>query len=320
MSFRILYAGSNRPGAKLQLFRFLDAIKEYNFTIKLAGFRNMKMNLDWTLDALDDIMYPDLVSTDNDVFTIYFQQIKQYAPDLIISDLEYYTSYAGQLLNIKTWQISPLLFYFGSEYKERLEHNTHRNYEILLDKLLENALLKNVIVNSDRLFVYSCIGDLDNAPKLIDKYDWIRPYHYVGKQSEPCKHNIVIATHKINQKIEALLKESDTVIFSDPKVPNTKNIYYTDEYACNLKNACYCINSGLTDLIADAIYNGKCPTIVPDLFDIECAMNATTFENYGLINTAYDGKISDNVKEINMTYKENIKFLHEEIIDLIYNG
>jgi len=314
MSLKILYAASSRAGAKLQLFRFLHNIQGYDIEIKIAGYRKLGIYLDWTLDALNDILHPDLISIDNEIFEIYHQQIKAFNPDLIISDLEPYTSYAGQQLDITTWQVSPLLFRIG---REKPSMSYMNNYATLFD-FLQHDLYKNIIINSNKRFVYSYIGDLPNSPKLSEGYEWIRPYHCIGAKSIPCQHNLVAALHKTDKRLKSLLGMEDTVVFADSSLNiASKSIYDMAEYGCNVKNAKRFISQGLTDLLSDAIYNNIAPIIVPDLFDAECALNSIYLDEIDGGLNSYDGQIHKEPKEINLAYNENIGFLHNKIEALL---
>ena len=88
---KILYAASNSYGARLQLSRWLQAMQGSGHQIKIAAYKKSspkRVNIDWTLNALLNIYQPDLLSTNNDNLSIYYEQVKDYAPDLVISDLE----------------------------------------------------------------------------------------------------------------------------------------------------------------------------------------------------------------------------------------
>src|SRR5574338_1119629 len=100
---KILYAASNNLNAKIQLSRFLKAMDGSKHQIKIAAYKTSSpkdISIDWTLDALLNIYKPDLLSLHNDNLNIYFEQIKNFQPDLVISDLEYFTSYVSSDLNL----------------------------------------------------------------------------------------------------------------------------------------------------------------------------------------------------------------------------
>jgi hypothetical protein len=133
---KILYAASENENAKIQLSRFLKAIEGKPHTIKVAAYKKSspKVNIDWTLDCLKNIFKPDLVSLDNDNLSIYFEQVKYYKPDLIISDLEPYTSHVANLLGITLWQCSSSMVNFAltNDYKYNL--GVFKRYSYLFSK------------------------------------------------------------------------------------------------------------------------------------------------------------------------------------------
>lgn len=318
MPFKILYAASNRNGSKLQLHRFLEQMQFSDCVIKVAGYKKMGMNLDWTLDALRDIGNHKVVSINNDNFEIYLSQVKAFSPNLIISDLEVYSSYIGYILGIQVWQVSPLLLNVAQPPIR--EVYTNRNYKSMFN-ISDDKLLKNVIFNADKSFVYSHLCDVKKPPILLDKYEWIRPYFYLGSISKPCEHNVVSVIHSnIDKMLKILKDESDVIVFTDKDihaVDEAKDICDDKEYACNLKNSLYFISQGSTDILADAFYNNKYPIIMPDMFDAESVMNAMFYEHYDLGYVSYDGIISRDIKDFNIVPDENVKYLHEKVFEVI---
>ena len=189
---KLLYAVGNRKGGHIQLARLLSTIPsafEENIQIKISGFNKScpKLHLDWTLDALQNMFNVEHVSFDNDNLRTYYHQVKDYKPDLIISDLELYTSYIGNQLNIPVWQVSSSLLYYGMEQQEKIKTNIYRHYSYLFNRQnVNDDILQNILINSDRKFIYSHFGDT-SAIKLTKGYEWIRPYHISGQESVPCQ-------------------------------------------------------------------------------------------------------------------------------------
>src|ERR1700683_129206 len=112
---KILYASPKKTGTNGQLNRFLQAIISSNYIVKIAAYHGVHciQSIDWTLNSLHDVFCFDRFSLDGDNLEIYYQQIKNFHPDIIISELEPYTSHIASLLNIPVWQISPFLFWEG---------------------------------------------------------------------------------------------------------------------------------------------------------------------------------------------------------------
>lgn len=322
---KILYAAGNSFNSRIQLQRFLQST-DNKYIIKIAAYKKsspINTNIDWTLDCLLNIFKPDLLSLDNDNFQTYYQQIKYFNPDLIISDMEYYSSYIANVLNITLWQCSSLLINYAVKNKYNL--GLSKNYaHILHSKPIENQRYINIIHNSNCNFVYSHFGDLDSPPILKEGFEWIRPYHSVGKHFITCKHNLVAAMYGSNKKVLSLLKKyDDSVYFTNCYQENYPNILLKDidneqEYFCNLKNSSLFICEGQTSFLADAFYNGKYSVVLPNYNDIECIVNSTFSKHYNLSTSIYncDDDISLFINKDIKYDKKDIKFLHERLEEI----
>lgn len=317
--FKILYAAANNQNAKLQLSRFINAVKNKPYTVKIAAYKNYSpnINIDWTLDCLLNIFDKDQINLNNDNYKIYFDQIKYYKPDLIISDLEYFTSYVANLLNITLWQCSSSIINYAFTKKQKYNMSIFKKYSYIFNKNLNHVqLIINILDNSNRKFIYSHFGDCTNPPEIKKDYEWIRPYFSLGKKSINCQHNIVVAMLKNNKKILNHVKKSeDVVIFSeqiDEQYNNLKlkNIYNQQEYFCNLKNSKAFICEGQTTFLADAFYNGKKPIVITDYNDTECIINSTVSEKLKFSNLFSSDLLCE---EINPILNNNICFLDQKI-------
>ena len=316
---KILYAACNRKGAQLQLGRFLSAVAKGEHQIKLAGFNEScpGFYLDWTLDALLDMFNLDHISFDNDNLRTYFSQVKTFNPDLIISDLEIFSSHIGLVLNKPVWQVSPLLLYYGLNAVEKTNMGVYKNYSYIFNKQATiDDLIRNALMNADKKFIYSHFGDATSA-ELMEGFEWVRPYHVTGKTSIPCKHNVCAVTLRNEKKyINYLNKFSDTVLFStnlDEEFAGVtlKDISNLVEYGCNLKNCDLALNQGFTDLLADAFYNNKFSGILPDFSQAECVINALYAEYLGLGKVIYQ---DEDIEALEIKSSDNkLEFLHEKL-------
>jgi hypothetical protein len=321
--YKILYAASNTENAKIQLARFMTAMKQSSHTIKIAAFKQSSpkgINIDWTLDSLLNIFKPDHISLDNENFEFYFEQVKYYAPDLIISDLEYFTSYIANVLNITLWQCSSSLINLALSHHDKYNLGLFKTYSYL-----HNQRIANIIDNSNCNFVYSHFGDLENPPTLNNNFEWIRPYFQVGKKSIPCQHNIVAAALKTNKQMVSLLKSyTDSILFcdfidEDYSNPVLKNINNVEEYFCNLHNSNVFCCEGQTNFLADAFYNNKFSLVLTNFKDLECITNSMFSQHFGLSVNIFSNSIdleqfSD--RTVTTSLKDDIKYLHEKIEDL----
>lgn len=322
---KILYAAANSENSKIQLIRFLQAVQNKPYIIKVAAYKisSPQIQIDWTLDSLLNILRPSLYSTDNDNFSIYFDQIKNFDPDLIISDLEYFTSYIGHSLDIPVWQCSSALTNFALVNKYDI--GLFKTYSYILNRDFSYMQrMINIIDNSEYNFVYSHFGDINCPPQLKDNFSWITPYHQIGKLSIPCKHNIVAGSLKNYKPILQLLNNyEDCVMFSEDqsetyKYVKLKNIHEQHEYFCNLRNSKLFVCAGQSSFLADAFYNKKHSIVVPCLTnDITSIINTGISEKLGLSSTLYTSDSIANYLEIVVPTTNNYQpLLHEKIEEI----
>jgi hypothetical protein len=325
---KILYAAGNNKNALLQLARFMQAMNGKPYIIKVAAYQQSSpnINIDWTLNCLQNIFKPDNISLDNDNYVTYFNQVKYYSPDLIISDMEYFTSHIANILGITLWQCSSSLINYSltNEYKYNL--GVFKRYAFLFNRNPTNTQRTlNILDNSNCKFVYSHFGDCNEPPELKEEYEWIRPYHVSGKLSIPCQHNIVAGTIGDNKKIVDLMADySDSICFNDVAAefydnPKMKDIKNQEEYACNLRNSKLFMCSGQTSFLADAFYNQKYSIVLPNLEDPECVVNSTISEKLKLSTSVYQS--SDDLNpfiglEVYSAHNKDTKFLHQKVEEL----
>lgn len=324
---KILYAANNNFSSKIQLARFMQAMDGKPYQIKIAAYINSSpknISIDWTLDSLLNFYKPEIISLENDNFRIYHDQIKYYAPDLIISDLEYFTSYIANVLNVTLWQCSSSIINFALE--EKYDLGLFKKYSYVFNRNPQHVQrLVNIIDNSNCNFVYSHLGDMEKAPALKSNFEWIRPYHNIGKSYIPCKHNLMTALLQNNIKIMSLLKKhTDCVVFSDFYQNSNfelifKDINNTDEYTCNMYNSNLFICEGQTNFLADAFYNGKYSIIIPNFEDSECLINSVLTDHFQIGKTIYNDLVKVEEfyeKKINIQKNSHIKFLSERIEEI----
>ena len=322
---KILYAAANNENAKIQLARFISEMSDKSCQIKIAAYRKSSpnINIDWTLDCLMNIFKPEHISLDNENFITYYHQVKDYNPDLIISDLEYFTSYIANQLNIELWQCSSSLINFTLTQEQKYNLGLFKKYYYLFHKVpLNNQRILNMIDISTHNFIYSYLGDTKDPPRIYNNFEWIRPYHSIGKQSILCKHNIIAAMLHPNKKILDILNNySDCVVFSEfceEEYTNIllKDIYNHQEYTCNLHNSNLFMCEGSTSFLADAFYNGKFSIVLPNIHDTECVINSVFAEHAGISKTIYNG--DENLSSINnsiVSSCNNIQYLHERVME-----
>jgi hypothetical protein len=176
---KILYAANNYNSSYYTLKRFVETYSKY-YSIKTSAYSKsiQDLNVNWTLDALLDFRGKSTgISFKNSNFALYVREISRFAPNLIISDVEPYTSYAALELGIPVWQVSPLLLYYGVKHKT----NLYKYYSGTFAKDgNKNQYINYIINNSDKKLILSHLGDLSNSPQLKDKYEWVRPNYEIS--------------------------------------------------------------------------------------------------------------------------------------------
>lgn len=324
---KILYAASNNLNAKIQLSRFLRAMEGSAHQIKVAAYVRSSpkhVNIDWTLDCLLNLYKPEVLGLDSDNLKIYFDQVEYYSPDLIISDLEYFTSYIAGVLNIPIWQCSSSLINYALERSEKYNMGAFKYFARALSREIKNSQRTiNLLTNSNGNFVYSHFGDTSSPPKLQAGFDWVRPYHQIGKTAIPCQHFVVAGLSVHNREVISWLqRHPDCVAFLEDGLEKYQNVLVKDignqeEYFCNLKNSPFFVCQGQTSFLADAFYNGKYSWIYPDYQDNETLLNSCMTQHLELgrlINPLddFEARHCDVVP----VYQESIKYLHERIEEL----
>jgi hypothetical protein len=325
---KILYAASNNLSSKIQLERFIKNCQSLPFIIKIAAFKKSspRINIDWTLDSLLDIYNPNNLNLNNDNLQIYYDQIKLFNPDLIISDLEFFTSYIANLLNKPLWQCNSSIINFALDKKDKYNLGIFKKYSFLLNKNPQHTQrIINILDNSSFRFIYSHFGDVENSLKIDSNYEWIRPYHSIGKKSPTCHHNIILALDTLDKRLLSDLKnQNDIVLFcnnfnenyNDIKIKNLNN---ESEYYCNLYNSNFFICNSQINFLSDSFYNQKKAFTITNFFDIDSIINSTISSKLNLSKDLTDLnniEIFDE-KNFDISYKlnENIKYLHEKIIE-----
>lgn len=309
---KILYAAANRPGSYHQMKRFLDSVQNQNHEIKLAAYKSSmgELDVDYNLDSLLNFTNPDVGISFNGNYVYYGNEIKRFNPDLIISDLELYSSILGLESGIKVWQFSPVLLYnaIGSDIKYKL--GIHKNYSHLLDAdHRRNSYATYVIKNSDRRLIPSHLCDSENNSIIGSEFEWVRPNFILADDSKEINYTVVMQGP--NKKIINDLKDKDAVLFSEFSKETYDKLLSLDidsiEYKSYIENCKFYICDGSEVFLADAFYNQKFSTVFPRYDDIEsltCSMINEYF-GFGKVSTGefYSGEpgkilINDNVKFI----------------------
>ena len=329
---KILYAAGNSLDSKLNLERIIENLHK-KYDIKVAAYKkstpnplsNVKVSftLDFLLGNKKNVFY-----TDTDAYSLYYEQVKSFAPDLIISDIEYFTSSIGMDLDIPVWQVSPFLLKDAFP-RHPFKMNIYAKHFNINKSFHET--LNNMIANSNKLFVYSHLADIDykkNAETTFTNAKFIRPYFKIGNDSKLCKHNLMCVLENNNKLIINNIKNNKDVMlfseFSNEKYYNftSKDIRNEKEYYCNLKNCDFFICEGQSVCLADAFYNNKFVFNYVNYNDANSIINSLLGEKFNLSKTLlplinFDKKISDFIKysKESLTLKnliESVRLIEEK--------
>jgi hypothetical protein len=314
---KILYAASNRSGSFFQLKRFLERFKS-NHIIKVAAYKKSSGNLpiDFTLDSLYNFSNAsDYPSFTNDNYKAYASFIRTFNPDLIISDLEIYTSNIALENKIKIWQVSPVLLYYATPNEIKYNLGIYKYNTYIFNKTkIKNDYINFILNNSDKNIVISHFCDVENIFELKDNFVWCRP-DYILADDNNIEYEFLSASLENNKNILSLLNNKKSVVFSSFYYEQynslkMKNIFNDKEYPVYLSKSKYIICEGDSEILSDAFYNMKSVCVAPKQNDIENVMMAKYTEYYKL------GKISNidlNDIHFNISLNETVKSLSQFI-------
>lgn len=320
MTLKILYALSDNSESVEICRRFLEATSEKNYIIKIAAYYNHSMPffVDWNLEACDKFYGRRSLSFDNENLRIYFNQVKNFNPDLIICDLEKYTTYIASVFDFKIWQVSSIFQHRALKNKLPIRKYYTDSFNRIFS--LENRSITNAIIRSnDTNFAYTYLGDYSGDINLDPSYNLIRPYFYLGQKSTPCKHNSVLTTENI-KAINFAKNYSDAVVFSkfneDYNNLIVKNYYNSSDYSCNVYNANYTIGDGDINFLADSFYNRKFSFLFPNFNNLNNIINSFSAQYFNLGKVLFKSNkinIENIIKNFNLKINDRYCFLHEKI-------
>lgn len=306
---KILYAAGNRANSFFQMKRFLDTTQ--NHTFKLAAYKKSSGNIsiDYTLDSLLNFSGTTNIAF-NGNFAYYCKEIERFAPDLIISDFEIYTSVYAIEHNIPIWQVSPVLLYYAlpNYIKYNLDVNKYYGYLFNGDHR-QKEYINFILNNSTKKFVYSHLCDISDPPILNESFEWVRPNFILGDGS---KKNDYLCVSSRNSKyiIDNIKNTNSTYFTSFTNESYNKlilhNIHDTKTYSECLSNCPYLVYDGGAVFAADAFYNVKWALAEPNLQDTESIIVSHTNRYFRLGTMFRDLQLPN---KININLDDNIKFL-----------
>lgn len=331
---KILYAANNSFGSFLQLKRFLRAAgpsHDRKYEIRIAAYNASLngINADYTLDSLHDFYGKNKsASATRKSVNDYLKEIETYAPDLIINDFDFTTSFVASELNIPYWIVSSNILYnaFGKQEREQLKFGRH--YRSLIYQNSSGKFHDYQLTNADRRMVYSYLGDISMRPTLRAGFEWVRPY-YVRPQPRNNESKFVAALSYTDKALVAYLdKLEDVSLYSLNDYEKYENIQhrnlFDDQYGIDVSNCYLYFSRGQTSLISDAFYNEKFSLIYPDTNDIDTLINSYVCDVFNTGEKIYTRKSFEQINdliarelEIRLSIDPSIRFLHQHIESLL---
>lgn len=246
---KVLFGAGNWLNSNIQLSRILSYNSQHE--IKIAAFyRNHRYLpcIDWCLDPIASNLTLKAFKNKIDIqafyknsnlFSLIFDDVEKWKPDLVISDCELTTGYIAQLLKIPLWYCSSVLI------SEAINWKKHFN-DIGIRHLIIN------LPSANRYLIYSPFGDIVNCPEINksvqDKFYWVQPYSEIPE---------------------------DIVLVSDEVRINDANF---KAMARMSRSNSICLTSGETSFIADSLYSDFNIVVAPDPNDEEQCLNADLVE------------------------------------------
>lgn len=317
---KILYASGRTNSSYFQLRRISKYLK-YFFDAKIAAYQSaaqsmdVYFNLDYTLNFSD----PDCFSLMGDNIKKYRKEIKLFAPDLIISDLDLITSSLAMELGIELWHISPKLLHYGMPSWLKQQLGTYKYNSFLFDTDTKiKKLTKKILSYASCNLVYSYFCDTEMKVKLINNFEWIRPYYILSDDNS--QNNILGCVLHNDLNVLNFAKNYKATIFSTSTIENIQNIDFLsieniNQYKEKLGQCSLYLTTCETDVLSDAFYNQKYTIMFPNEVSIDIIINAKLNELYDLGTTYANNLQLDELKKktINISINDNCLFLHEKI-------
>jgi hypothetical protein len=270
------------------------------------------------LDCLLNFSNPNENFSNNGNYVYYFNEIKRFAPDLIISDFDIYTSVIALEMGVKLWQASPLLLYYAAPYEIKYRARINKNYSHLLNSnFRKKEFINHVINNSDRKFVISHLCDSEKRIVLAPGFEWVRP-EFVLADKVPEEIEYLVVRPGGNRKIIDSLQGTNSVMFSEfyhEKYEKfaCKNIHNWKDYGDQLGKCKVFISDGGGTITSDAFYNQKKCLFDLRHDDVESIMVSLMNEHLGLGRVILETPNADNLEAAKIVLDDKVKFLSEEL-------
>jgi hypothetical protein len=335
---KILYAANKGFDSYLQLYRFLQYVPN-TIEVRVAGYNGYLNGIaaDYTLDSLFDYYGKNRSGpVVNKMLQRYTDEVATYNPDLIISDFEFFSSYAALEIDIPYWIVSPFLFYFAAStaLKNALAIGQHYRHVLFRQKNFHRYQFQ--IENAERRLINSYLGDVAIGPDVSNGFEWVRPYHvdtsqisrdYGPEQPKPNPGFLGVFS-RLDKPLVQQIQQLGGSIYSPHSYETFQGLVHRDihdeHYEEDLRSCYLAIHEGETSFVSDAYYSNKFSLVFPNLESAEAVVNSHAVEYFGIgeklrTRTSYEqiNTLASRYSPFTIRRNQEIKHLHEYIEELI---
>jgi hypothetical protein len=286
---RIIYAASNKIGSNQRIGRLLKSISSLrDLEVKIAAYNNISnTQFDWNLNSILNFRYKnENVSYTSSNYNLLVDEIINYNPDLIISELEIYINNIAVELGIPYWNVSPILLYYALDNKAKYNLDIYKKYSFILNKNKNRKkFIINSIDNAEKNFIYTPYCECDSFPKLSNSFLLIRPNYFISQVASIKQEYSIDCNYEYNKSESNFLEK--------------------------LSHSDCLISNGDSSFIGDAIYNKKKFLINKSILDLESIINFNI--------ASYISKSENNVFFMNVSKNNDIKFFGDHLSNFIRN-
>ena len=277
---KILYAANDNLESCLQLNRFLINFPWDQHTLKVAGYSGYDylIDIDFNLNFVKSFYSKVSVTLNTDNYNIFCSQLDRFEPDLIISDLDKFSSNYAILNNVKLWQYSSNLLQYC------LPHYWHLKLRIA-NRYNYEQMYSYIINNSDKILLptlYDQFGlTLDNKVTLVN------PLSFKGSEDKEIYNNCISLLE--NKRKYLKLADSKSVVFTTNTFEffnnfKLKHLYSDINYYNNIHNSKAYVCDLYDDLIFDGLLNNKTINTFMNSYDHNCHIHYQILKKMGLVN------------------------------------
>lgn len=329
---KFLYVADNSTSSSVQLSRFIKAFYESDILkrheLRIAAFSSSAPTIgaDYTMDSFLDFYETNLPLNERIGFNRLKDEIKIYAPHLIINDLDHHAAIIANQLNIPYWNVSSKLLYraITDKVSKSLQINKKYFHYFRLNRTFHS--FEKVRGPAKFNFVYSYLCDSEFRPDLKPEYRWIRPYHVVS--TVKCDPKVVCTVlHNDKLFMSYAVTLGDAVLFSPFSYEKFNGVdgdtiphfpAESQEYADMISNCYLVLSHGETSLVADAFYNKKHCLVYSSPANMDTVLNGFFVQRQGIGEIVLTRKNTNQINYLDpepyrLNHDPNTYYLHEHL-------